>query len=300
MMRSAVLLLAGLALVLAGCSTQPAKKPDTRGPYQDSGIVYPSDWHIKDSAPDEHRDWSKIPDAVPKWEPRARYGNHSPYTVLGKTYSVLPSSAGYREKGIASWYGKKFSGRATSSQEPYDPYAMTAAHKTLPLPTYVRVTNLDNGKRIVVRVNDRGPFHEGRIIDLSFAAAHKLGYANKGTANVVVEAIDPGEPGRESPPPPPVYRPAPAPSTPAPSAPVGSGQIYLQVGAFADINTAIRLQQQIMGATSAPVGIHSQAENGRSDIHRVRVGPFESEPTAQQVAQSIRDAGLGSPLLIRR
>lgn len=285
MKHSFFYVLAVLILTLTGCSSN---SPKSGSPYDSS---YPSDFHIKDSAPDEHLDWSKIPDAVPKWEPRARYGNHSPYKVLGKTYQVMPSGAGYREKGIASWYGKKFSGRATSSQEPYDPYAMTAAHKTLPLPSYVRVTNLDNGKRIVVRVNDRGPFHAGRIIDLSFAAAHKLGYANNGTANVIVEAIDPGEPGIEIPP------------TPAsigqPVAP-SSGQIYLQVGAFTDMNTAIRVQQQVIRTTRAPVGIHSQTENGRSDVHRVRVGPFNTEQNAQQTAQLIRDAGLGSPLLIRR
>lgn len=289
-MRILLLLAACLALVLAGCSSQPVRKGGS--PRQDS-TIYPSDWHIRDSAPDEHRDWSKIPDPVPRWEPRARYGNHSPYTVLGKTYRVLPSSQGYREKGIASWYGKKFAGRATSSQEPYDPYAMTAAHKSLPLPTYVRVTNLDNGKRIVVRVNDRGPFHEGRIIDLSFAAAHKLDYANRGTANVLVEAIDPTEPGRESPPPP---------VTPPPPIPVANpaGQIYLQVGAFSSMDAAIRLQQKIIRATAAPVGIHSQSDPGGNELHRVRVGPFDSEPSARQVDQTIRDAGLGSPLLIRR
>lgn len=283
---SMALALASL-LWLGGCaSREPARKP-----AGSDGIVYPSDWHIRDSAPDEHLDWSKIPDAVPKWEPRARYGNHSPYKVLGKTYRVMPSSAGYREKGIASWYGKKFAGRATSSQEPYDPYAMTAAHKTLPLPTYVRVTNLDNGKKIVVRVNDRGPFHDGRIIDLSFAAAHKLGYANKGTANVIVEAIDPGEPGIEIPPTPTSIRVAPA---------ADGGRIYLQVGAFSDLNAAIRLQQRLISDTRAPVGIHSQSENGRSDVHRVRVGPLATEQIAEQMAQQIREAGLGSPLLIRR
>lgn len=289
-MRILLLLTTCLALVLAGCSSQPVRKGSS--PKQDS-TIYPSDWHIRDSAPDEHRDWSKIPDAVPRWEPRARYGNHSPYRVLGKTYQVLPNSQGYREKGIASWYGKKFAGRATSSQEPYDPYAMTAAHKSLPLPSYVRVTNLDNGKRIVVRVNDRGPFHEGRIIDLSFAAAHKLDYANRGTANVLVEAIDTTEPRRESPPPP-VGQPAPIPvANPA-------GQIFLQVGAFSSMDAAIRLQQQIIRATAAPVGIHSQPGQGGNDLHRVRVGPFDSEPSARQVDQTIRDAGLGSPLLIRR
>ncbi len=291
-MKYALLLLLSIALILTGCSSNPQK---SSSPHRSN---YPADWHIKDSAPDENLDWSKIPDAVPKWEPRARYGNHSPYKVLGQTYQVLPSSTGYREQGIGSWYGKKFSGRATSSQEPYDPYAMTAAHKTLPLPTYVRVTNLDNGKQIVVRVNDRGPFHEGRIIDLSFAAAHKLGYANKGTARVRVEAIDPREPGVEIPPTPASLELPPATPVPVPS--VSNNQIYLQVGAFTDVNTAIRLQQKIMQATHAPVGIFSQAEKGRNDVHRVRVGPFATEQNAQQTAQLIREAGLGSPLLIRR
>lgn len=293
-MRGFCILAACLALILAGCSTPQSdrKSGTSSSPYKDSSI-YPPDWHIKDSAPDEHRDWSKIPDAVPKWEPRARYGNHSPYKVLGKTYHVLPSAQGYREKGIASWYGKKFAGRATSSQEPYDPYAMTAAHKSLPLPSYVRVTNLDNGKRIVVRVNDRGPFHDGRIIDLSFAAAHKLDYANRGTANVLVETLDPGEPAREAPPPPVSAPPAVPVSNP-------NGQLYLQVGAFGSMDAAIRLQQQIIRATAAPVGIHSHSEPGRPDLHRVRVGPFDSEPSARQMDQMIRDAGLGSPLLIRR
>lgn len=306
MMQRLLVLTAILSLLLAGCTSQPAKQSGSSSPWRKDSSIYPSDWDIKDSAPDETLDWSKIPDAVPRWEPRARYGNHSPYTVLGQTYRVLPSSQGYREKGIGSWYGKKFSGRATSSQEPYDPYAMTAAHKHLPLPSYVRVTNLDNGKSIVVRVNDRGPFHDGRIIDLSFAAAHKLGYANKGTANVIVEAIDPREPGRE-PPPPSISKPAPA-AKPAPaiaSAPASvangnASQLYLQVGAYSSMDAAIRVQQQIMRNAAVPVGIHSQGENGQANIHRVRVGPFGTEPDAQQVAQTIRDAGLGTPLLIRR
>lgn len=261
------------SLWLAGCASHRAYTP---GPFEE-----------QDSAPEGVRDWSQIPDAVPKWEPRSRYGNHSPYTVLGKTYQVLPSSAGYREYGIASWYGKKFSGRATSSQEPYDPYAMTAAHKTLPLPTYVRVTNLENHRSIIVRVNDRGPFHDNRILDLSYAAAHKLGYANKGTARVLVEAVDPNDPGVEQAPP--------------PLQPAATGQqIYLQVGAYTDLNAAIRRQQQLIAVTRLPVGIHSQTENGRSDVHRVRVGPFASEDQARQAISLIQNAGLGAPLLIHR
>lgn len=144
-----------------------------------------------DGPPPRDIDVSNLPDAVPKVEPIRKAGNKSPYTVLGKTYRVLPTSLGYRERGIASWYGNKFHGRKTSNGEIYSMYAMTAAHKSLPIPSYVKVTNLDNGRTVIVRVNDRGPFHGGRIIDLSYAAAKKLDYSNQGTANVEVVAIDP-------------------------------------------------------------------------------------------------------------
>lgn len=310
MRRLAPWVLALVVLWLAGCSSHPPTRYSNKS-GSDAGPVISFD-EMKDSAPDELRDWSKIPDAVPRWEPRARYGNHSPYTVLGKTYTVLPSNAGYRETGIASWYGKKFSGRATSSQEPYDPYAMTAAHKRLPLPTYVRVTNLDNRRQIIVKVNDRGPFHDNRIIDLSFAAAHKLGYANTGTARVLVEAIDTREAGRERPPSPTILAKPPASAPPVspvatlppaasqPAAPAGIPQLYLQVGAYADLNAAVKLQQQLISLTQMPVGIFSQFENGRSDVHRVRVGPISSEPEAQRIQQLIRNSHLGDSLLIRR
>ncbi|HVL00831.1 MAG TPA: septal ring lytic transglycosylase RlpA family protein [Dongiaceae bacterium] len=316
--NSLSVLLVLLACTLSACtSNKPTKQygggNNSNNTNSSSGNSSPyiSFDDMKDSAPDEIRDWSKIPDAVPKWEPRARYGNHSPYTVWKKKYYVLPNSKGYRETGIASWYGKKFSARPTSSQEPYDPYAMTAAHKRLPLPTYVRVTNLENNRSIVVRVNDRGPFHDDRIIDLSFAAAHKLDYANKGTARVLVEAIDVRDAGSEPPPSQAVLQAPraaiPAPITPVSTAPVqptatpaASQQLYLQVGAFSDMNTAVRLQQQLISLTQVPVGIHSQAENGRSDVHRVRVGPIGSEPDAQRIQQQIRNSRLGEPLLIRR
>lgn len=137
-------------------------------------------------------DPSRIPDAVPPaFEAPSRYGNAEQYEVMGRTYRVLESSEGYSEEGDASWYGPDFHGRATSSQETYDMYAMTAAHKSLPIPTYVEVENLDNGRTAVVRVNDRGPFHEGRIIDLSYAAALKLGLVETGTARVRVTAVGP-------------------------------------------------------------------------------------------------------------
>lgn len=139
-------------------------------------------------------DFSDVPDAVPKVEPKSKRGNPQSYVVFGKRYRTKASSTGHVEKGIASWYGKKFHGRKTSNGERYDMYAMTAAHKSLPLPTYAKVTNLENGRTAVVRINDRGPFHGDRVIDLSYAAARKLGVVRKGTAFVEVKAIDPGKP----------------------------------------------------------------------------------------------------------
>ncbi|HEX23103.1 MAG TPA: septal ring lytic transglycosylase RlpA family protein, partial [Chromatiales bacterium] len=145
---------------------------------------------VQDGAPDRHVDASGIADAVPKIEPYSKYGNPSSYQVAGKTYYVLDDHSGYHQRGQASWYGTKFHGRRTSSGEPYDMYAMTAAHKSLPIPSYVEVTNLDNGRKTVLRVNDRGPFIDGRIIDLSYVAAKKLGVYDTGTARVEVRAID--------------------------------------------------------------------------------------------------------------
>lgn len=168
--------------------TRPAFVP--RGPYTAGGLYAPG---VADRAPDVTEDISALPEPVPKNEPRSRYGNRTPYTVLGRTYNVLPSAKGYVERGVASWYGTKFDGRATSNFEPYDIYQFSGAHKTLPLPSYVRVTNLDNGRSAIVRINDRGPFHEGRLIDLSYAAAIKLGVNIKGTAPVEVRALDPGD-----------------------------------------------------------------------------------------------------------
>lgn len=134
---------------------------------------------------------SQIPNQIPRVEPLSKYGNPKSYVVFGKTYYTLPSSQGFVERGIASWYGKKFHGRLTSSREPYDMYGMTAAHTQLPLPSYVQVTNLKNGKQVVLRVNDRGPFHGNRVIDLSYTAAMKLDIVKEGTGLVEVRALDP-------------------------------------------------------------------------------------------------------------
>lgn len=170
----------------------PAQEdPSKRGNYTAGGLYAPG---VADSAPTSGiPDVDEIPEPEVRDEPRSRYGNRSPYNVLGKTYRVLDSAEGYDETGTASFYGNKFHGRRTSSLEVYDMYAFTAAHKTLPLPSFARVTNLANGRSVVVRVNDRGPFHDGRIIDLSYAAAVKLGVDRAGTARVEVRGLVPGE-----------------------------------------------------------------------------------------------------------
>ncbi|BDU15282.1 septal ring lytic transglycosylase RlpA family protein [Lysobacter auxotrophicus] len=190
----------------------PAKEdPSTRGHYTAGGLYKPG---VKDSTPDYIPDVDAIPEPDVTNEPRSAIGNRPSYVVLGKTYKVLDNPKGYVERGTASYYGQKFHGRRTSNLEVYDMYAFTAAHKTLPLPSFARVTNLDNGKSVVVRVNDRGPFHDGRVIDLSYAAAVKLGITGRGTGNVEVRALTPDDDA-------PVYAATPAPaavaSAPAPA-----------------------------------------------------------------------------------
>jgi peptidoglycan lytic transglycosylase len=251
-------------------------------------------------------DVSRIPEPVPKAEPRSRYGNKASYSVLGRTYRVLPDARGYVERGLASWYGNKFHGYLTSSFEPYDMYAFTAAHKTLPLPSYARVTNLDNGRSVVVRINDRGPFHEDRIIDLSYAAAVRIGVWPKGTARVEVRALVPGEPE-----PMPartqtaaVQRAAPAPaqvpsaSSPRAAAPpardAGAGaRIYVQLGAFGERVNAERALAAAEHAGIDHVGIESVAVAGHT-VHRVRVGPLADEDAADALSARIEHLGFAA------
>ncbi len=187
-MPSKLIAFAAVALLLVSCSSSRAPQPT-----QSTAISGPGDFARphRDGAPWWDVDISKVPDAVPM----PHYGAYkaNPYTVLGKTYYPMPDAKRYLATGTASWYGTKFHGQATANGEKYDLYGMSAAHKTLPLPSYVRVTNLENGKSVILRVNDRGPFYSDRIIDLSFAAAKKLGYAEVGTARVKVEGIDPTE-----------------------------------------------------------------------------------------------------------
>ncbi len=250
--------------------------------YTPGGLYAPG---VRDSAPQHALDISNIPEPVPRAEPPSAYGNRSPYTVLGKSYRVRDRAEGYSERGLASWYGQKFHGRQTSSREVYDMCSFSAAHKTLPLPSYVRVTNLDNGRSAIVRVNDRGPFHEGRIIDLSYAAAVKLGVDRTGTARVEVEAIAVGP-----------QRAATAPAAPAPSplpAPATAGPQIVQVGAYRDEANARRIAGQLLAAGVDEVQVESvRVHEGK--VWRVRVGPVPA-PAVEGVLGSIRALGLPSP-----
>src|SRR5574337_1253176 len=225
-------------------------------------------------------DVSKLPEPVPKVEPRSLYGNKSPYTVQGQTYRVLPTARGYDQRGIASFYGNKFHGYRTSNLETYDMYAFTAASTTLPLPSYARVTNLENGKSVIVRVNDRGPFHDNRLIDLSYAAAVKIGIWPKGTGLVEVRGIDPAHPGKELP-------------TPTVVTDRHPG-IYLQAGAFADAANADRLAQRLRKARLGAVRVIDSVVDGRH-LRRVRVGPLASVELADQVSRRIEQMGLPPP-----
>lgn len=183
---------AAVAVDCAGVSPYaPAQEdPSTRGDYVAGGLYKPG---VRDSVPDYLPNVACIPEPVVIAEVPSRYGNRSPYQVLGRSYHVRDSATGFVETGIASYYGNKFHGRRTSNQEVYDMYAFTAAHKSLPLPSFARVTNLDNGRSVVVRVNDRGPFHEGRVVDLSYAAAVKLDIHRQGTGRVEVRGLGPGD-----------------------------------------------------------------------------------------------------------
>jgi rare lipoprotein A len=217
---------------------------------------------VKDSGPSKSIDFSGVSNATPRHEPPSRGGNPSSYVVFGKRYYVLQSGEGYKEKGIASWYGNKFHGNKTSNGEVYDMYAMTAAHKSLPLPSYVKVTNLDNKRSVIVRVNDRGPFHKGRIIDLSFVAASKLGIDKVGTAPVEVVTIK-------------------ASDLDTTLAGNHEGEsVSVQIGAFSTRGNAENLKSKLAKLVSTQVRV-SEVYNKGKKLYRVRLGPFDDVKTAQ-------------------
>ncbi|MEL7450490.1 MAG: septal ring lytic transglycosylase RlpA family protein [Pseudomonadota bacterium] len=212
---------------------------------------------------------------TPRAEPYSRGGNPPFYEVFGKRYYVLPSHHGYKAEGVASWYGKKFHGRLTSNGEVFDMYAISAAHKTLPIPTFARVTNLRNGKTVVVRINDRGPFVNNRLIDLSYAAAQKLDMVRDGTTLVSVEAIS-MESMIEAPPIAPVMETAAEQATaPAPAAQETNAPVYVQVGAFAEAGNAERLAARLTLSGIDNVFVRSDPGDGMA-VYRVRFGPVQS------------------------
>jgi len=233
---------------------------------------------VRDSAPANYtKQWDEIPDAVPVAVKPSKYGNPDNYTVMGKTYYVKDSSDDFKQKGIASWYGSKFHGRRTSSGEEYSMYSMTAAHKTLPIPVYVEVTNIDNGRVAIVRVNDRGPFHEGRIIDLSYAAATKLGVAQTGTANVKIRVVAP-ETGKERQ----------GGDVSVKSSYSESDKLYVQVAAFATEKNARQHLEKLQDEGFFDVRLYQETKKGKS-IYRVRIGPLPTEHVAKNVLAQLKE-----------
>ena len=292
------LLFAAAVAALAGCTTAP-KSPAAAGPPAPSAKFYKGDGP-GDNAPGN---LDAIPDAEPRREALNRFANR-PYSVFGREYVPATSLRPYRERGTASWYGKMFHGQKTAIGETYDRYAMTAAHPTLPLPSYARVTNTATGKSVVVRVNDRGPFLHDRIIDLSYAAAMRIGIAQKGSGEVEVEAVIPGETLIAAAPLPPVA------SAPAAALAVGAsgseanatvpvtssdGGFAVQLGAFASNANAqefvARLANQL-----APAGVEAKVRQS-GGLFRVFVGPYPTRDEAKRTADRLREA-LGLPSVI--
>lgn len=244
--------------------------------YASIAVMLSSCAGMKDSAPVNYsKKWDEIPDAVPEPVKQSRYGNPDSYEVFGVTYQVKQSSDGFEQKGIASWYGNKFHGRRTSSGEEYDMYAMTAAHKTLPIPVFVEVINHDNGRKAVVKVNDRGPFHEGRIIDLSYAAATKLGVAQAGTANVSIRVVRSEEELKQR-----------RSETLVGSAVTDDDKLYVQVAAFATEENALKHLGRLQSEGFRDVRLHIESKNSQT-VYRVRIGPLPSEVVAKRVVSEL-------------
>ena len=248
-----------VVLFVAGCSST-AYRPPPHPPLPPPGDI------------------AVIPEPVPKAEPRSKKGNPPFYTVLGKRYFVMEKAEGYFERGVASWYGPGFHASATSNGERYDMYAMTAAHKTLPLPAYVQVTNLRNGRSVVVRVNDRGPFKDGRIIDLSYTAASKLDMLKDGTTFVEVRSLTPEQ--KAAPPAPP----------PAQDA------LYVQAGAFSTESNAARLLEQLRAKGVEKTFVREDRVDGRA-LYRVRVGPIPNVNEFDRILARLRSLGLSDAQL---
>ncbi len=293
-----------VAMLLAGCGSvlrqAPAPSAPDGGPrVERPGPAKPAEprrgGYYKDDGPGDNAppNLELTPDAVPRSEPLHRFANR-PYEVFGKQYVPVPRAEGFRERGIASWYGRRYHGQRTSSGEPYDMYAMTAAHPTLQIPSYVRVTHAGNGRSVVVRVNDRGPFHADRVIDLSYTAALKLGYVHAGSAPVEIEVVTAGgRPVAAAPlAPPPVVA---APPVAAPGDPKG---VFLQLGAFASRDNAegfrARVYRDLPWLNDA---IHVLPSGS---LFKLQLGPYPSPDDARRAAERIRVELNLSPVLVSR
>jgi peptidoglycan lytic transglycosylase len=237
-----------------------------------------------DAAPDDYKR-NDTPDAIPANEPLSRYGNMASYTVRGKTYQVMKNSNGFTQEGIASWYGTKFHGKKTSSGEPYNMYAMTAAHKTLPLPTYVEVTHKGNGRKVILKVNDRGPFHEGRIIDLSYAAARKLGISATGTGPVSLRVINTSALDLKTS------------DVVLPEAINNNGKILVQVAAMSSESAAEKMADKLRHKNIPSVRVHVIENNG-DKLYRVRIGPIPNVDLAYQIISELNEIGLDEARVI--
>ncbi len=322
--RVRLLLPLGLCL-LAGCASTPepegavttATVEDIRPPVasasSSSSMARPGGFYLDDGPgdnPPDEQALARIPDARPRDEPLHRFANR-PYSALGMQFVPMTEAKPFRQRGRGSWYGRKFHGQKTSSGEPYDMYGMTAAHATLPIPSYARVTHLASGRSVVVRVNDRGPFKPGRVIDLSWTAAAKLGYATQGSAEVEVEAVFP--PGsaaellaRRAAGQPETRRPMPA-ARPTDqedeiaalaSAPDAEGKHWLQLGVFSALDNAQALSRRVAEILSGLAGrLDVSSEGGR---HRVQAGPFASRAAAQAAARALRESlGMDALIIVR-
>ena len=283
-------LLSSSVLLLAACQSASVPPSSTTAPVANAGRYSIS----QDRAPSQSLDVSQIREVIPVPLNRTMAGNRSPYTVNGRSYRVMQTEVGFQQTGLASWYGEKFHGHQTSNGEVFDMYQVSAAHTGLPIPSFVRVTNLENQRSIVVRVNDRGPFHNDRVIDLSYAAAYKLGFSNQGTALVHIEAIVPSQN---------VILAANTATNPATtvtaSAAAAAGDRYLQAGAFSDLRAAQRLSDRLRDLTSRPVFIRSiQAADTRQQLHRVRVGPISDPHEIERISDLMQSANLGQPYVV--
>jgi rare lipoprotein A len=313
--------LAALAVLITGCGTTPGARiwplpkpgtPAAKHPAIDPDLpVLPAagsgrGGYYQDDGPGDNPppNLKDVPDAEVRAEPYSKYANR-PYTVFGKTYTPIVNDEPFTQRGVSSWYGKKFHGQRTSSGELYDMYKMTAAHPTLPIPSFARVTSVASGKQVVVRINDRGPFHASRIIDVSFTAALKLGLLGKGSHEVEVERLLPNQPEkiatlrRNAPEPSPeaaalMLEQASAPTAPAPAA---AGGFYLQLGAYKLADKAAQVRARLAQYIGAPASIEV-IESGA--LHRLFGGPFASRAEAAEAARSL-PAALGlKPIVVRR